>query len=129
MPEKTVFSKIIDRELPADILFENERIILIKDIRPDAPVHILAIPKQPYPNVDALLADTANGKELLWELTTALRTLAHSLGIGESGYRIVTNNGPDAHQVVPHLHIHLLGGEPLRMHAKPGEPSTPEPAG
>jgi len=114
MSEKTVFTRIIDRELPAEILFENEHIIVIKDIHPDAPIHWLGITKHPYTSLDALLSDGDN-RDLLWELLNTLANLAHEHGLKERGYRIVSNIGLDAHQIVPHMHIHLLGGERLQM--------------
>ncbi len=119
MTPPSIFTKIINREVPADILFENERIIVIKDIKADAPIHYLGITKHPYLNLDDLLTSSNQEKELLWELFTTLASLADQAGIKESGYRIITNNGPDARQVVPHLHIHLLGGEPLNIQDHP----------
>lgn len=119
MSEKTIFSRIIDREVPADIVFENDRIIVIKDIKADAPVHLLGITKHPYKNIRELLE--SGDKELLWELMSTLGKMAEEQGIAESGFRLVSNNGPDANQVVPHLHIHLLGGEPLHIHTRDGE--------
>lgn len=113
MSEKTIFSRIIDRELPADIIFENERIIVIKDIKPDAPVHWLGITKHPYTDIHQLLQE--NNQELLWELLTILDRLALEAGLDTGGYRLVTNYGPHAHQIVPHLHVHLLGGEKLQV--------------
>lgn len=116
MSEKSVFSKIIDREIPSEIVFENDQVIIIKDINPDAPVHLLGITKKPYQNLDELLNTTGDGKDLLWELFTALARVAKELGLDRTGYRFVANNGPDAHQIVNHLHIHLLGGGPLQLH-------------
>jgi histidine triad (HIT) family protein len=115
MNEKTIFSKIIDRELPADIIFENDQIIIIKDIHPDAPVHLLGITKHPYSSMHDLLMSGEEARNVLWELMKTLAQIAEDLGISKSGYRFVTNIGPDAHQIVPHLHIHLLGGERLQM--------------
>jgi histidine triad (HIT) family protein len=115
MSEKSVFSKIIDRELPAEIVFENDHIIVIKDIQPDAPIHLLGITKKPYTNLDELLQE-ADGRDLLWELYSRLSQIAHDHGIDKTGYRLVTNIGEHAHQIVPHLHVHLLGGEKLQMH-------------
>jgi histidine triad (HIT) family protein len=114
MSEKSIFSKIIDREIPADIVFESERIIVIKDINPDAPVHLLGITKKPYQNVHELLKD-GNQADLLWELMSTLAQVAEEQGIAESGYRLITNSGKDAHQIVPHLHVHLVGGARLQM--------------
>ena len=111
--EKSIFSKIIDRELAADIVFESNAIIVIKSIQPHAPIHLLAIPKVPFQNIHELLASIEH-KDLLWELLNTLRTLAIDLGIDTSGYKLVVNTGNDAGQSVNHLHIHLLGGAPLQ---------------
>lgn len=110
----TTFTKIINRELPANIIFENDSIIIIQDIHPDAKIHLLGITKEPYANIHALLTD-GDQRDLLWELMSSLATVAKERGIAESGYRLVINTGPDAHQIVPHLHVHLLGGETLQM--------------
>lgn len=107
--EKDVFAQIIDRELPADIVFENERIIVIKNIHPKAPVHLLGITKEPYANLHELL-QSGNHQELLWELFHTLSDLAIQLGIAETGYKLSANNGPDAGQTIFHLHVHLVGG-------------------
>lgn len=112
MNEPSVFTKIINRELESEIVFETERIIVIKNIDPQAPVHLLGITKKPYQSIDALLQGK-NEQELLWELFTCLSNLAHEFGIAEAGYRLVTNIGKDGGQSVPHLHVHLLGGAPL----------------
>lgn len=113
MSNASVFTKIINRELPADIVFENERLIVIKDIHPDAPVHLLGITKQPFESMHQLMQ--GDNQALLWELFQVLTRIAEEHGIAESGYRLVTNVGDDAHQVVKHLHVHLLGGEKLQM--------------
>ncbi len=113
MSEKSIFSHIIDREIPAEIFFENERLIVIRDIKPDAPTHLLAIPKHPYSSIHE--AVEAGEKDLVWELFTKLTEIAGDLHLKESGYRIIINTGHDAHQTVPHLHVHLLGGELLHM--------------
>lgn len=107
---KTIFQKIIDREIPAKLAHEDEHCIAIHDINPQAPVHVLVIPKKPIPRVgEATAADQSVLGHLL--LTAAL--LAKKLGIAESGYRIVINSGPDGGESVPHLHVHLLGKRPL----------------
>lgn len=108
----TVFSKIIDRELPSDIVFESENIIIIKNIQPHAPVHLLGITKKPFNSLHELLLDT-NNRDLLWELFSSLASQAEKLGLDASGYRLATNIGKDAGQSVPHLHVHLLGGAEL----------------
>ena len=110
--EPSIFTKIINREIPAEIVWENERIIVIKDIKQDAPVHLLGITKVPYKNIDDLVTNSTE-KDLLWELFSVLAECARKMGIEESGYRLVNNNGADAHQIVPHLHVHLVGGAPL----------------
>lgn len=109
MPQKTIFQKIIDRELPATVRYEDERCIVIEDISPQAPVHLLVIPKKPIPRLAQLEAQDA---ELMGYLFTVIQRLSISLGL-EEGFRIVINNGPKAGETVPHLHIHLLGGRVL----------------
>ncbi len=111
--ETSVFTRIINRELPATILYESEQVIVIENIEPKAPIHYLAIPKHPYVTVGELVEapDTA---VLLHELFSSLYQLAKERGIAESGYRIITNNGHDGGQSVPHLHFHLLGGTSLK---------------
>jgi histidine triad (HIT) family protein len=105
----TLFSKIIARELPAEILFENERVIAIRDIFPKAEVHILIITKKEIPDLQSMSAEDL---PLLGEIVQAAQKLAKQLGI-EKGYRLVTNNGALAGQSIFHLHFHLLGGKNL----------------
>ncbi len=101
---KTLFQRIADREIPARIEHEDERCIVIHDIQPQAPVHLLIIPKLPIARLDeATDADEA----VLGHLLIVARDVAKKLGLG-GGYRIVINNGPDACESVPHLHLHLL---------------------
>jgi histidine triad (HIT) family protein len=103
---KTLFQKIIDREIPAKIAHEDEHCIAIHDINPQAPVHVLVIPKRAIARVAAAQpADAA----ILGHLLLTAATLARQLGVAESGYRLVINNGPDGGETVPHLHVHLLG--------------------
>ena len=107
---KTLFQKIIDREIPAKLAHEDDLCIAIHDINPQAPVHVLVIPKKLIPRVgEATAADQATLGHLL--LTAA--SLAKKLGVAESGYRLVINNGRDGGESVPHLHVHLLGQRPL----------------
>ena len=105
-----IFKKIIDREIPADIVYEDERCMVFKDINPVAPVHVLIIPKKEIPSLNDL---SAEDQELVGYLFLIAKKVAHQLGIGESGYRTVINCGRDGGQEVPHLHIHLLGGQRL----------------
>jgi histidine triad (HIT) family protein len=106
---KTLFQRIIDREIPARIEHEDERCIVIRDIRPQAPTHLLIIPKRPIARVDeAADADEA----ALGHLLVTARDVSRKLRL-ENGYRIVINNGPDACESVPHLHLHLLAGRQM----------------
>ncbi|MCH7964419.1 MAG: histidine triad nucleotide-binding protein [Bacteroidetes bacterium] len=108
----TIFSKIINKEIPADIVFESDNILAFKDINPQAPVHILIIPKIEIPKVTDL-----NGKEhasLLGEMIDAANKLAKENGIDESGFRLVLNCGDNGGQEVYHLHLHLLGGRQMK---------------
>jgi histidine triad (HIT) family protein len=107
---KTIFQKIIDREIPAKLAHEDEHCIAIHDINPQAPVHVLIIPKKLIPRVgEASAADQA----VLGHLLLTGAALAKKLGVAESGYRLVINHGRDGGESVPHLHVHLLGKRPL----------------
>ncbi len=106
----TIFAKIIRREVPADIVYEDDTVLAFRDITPQAPVHIVIIPKKPIVN----LLDTEPGDTLLLGqlLATAVH-VARTLGLDKTGFRVVVNAGPDGGQSVDHLHLHLLGGRPL----------------
>ena len=106
---KTLFEKIIDREIPADIIFEDELSIVIKDISPQAPTHLLIIPKKVIPN---LSDSTAEDQSILGHLMLVAGQIADQLGLDET-FRLVVNNGAKAGQSVFHLHLHLLSGRPL----------------
>jgi len=106
---KTIFQKIIDREIPAKLVHEDELCIAIHDIQPQAPVHVLVIPKKPLLRLaEAGVADQA----LLGHLLLTAAALAKQLGLAQ-GYRVVINNGPHGGESVPHLHVHLLGQRPM----------------
>ena len=108
----TIFSKIINKEIPANIVFESEKILAFKDINPQAPTHILIIPKIEIPKVSDL-----KGKEhagLLAEMFDVANNLAKEMGIAEEGYRLVFNCGKNGGQEVYHLHMHLLGGRQMK---------------
>lgn len=106
----TIFSKIIARQLPADIVYEDEHCLAFRDINPQAPVHVLVIPKREIPRlVDAALED----QSLLGHLLLAANEVARQLGVDEA-YRLVVNNGAHAGQSVFHLHLHILAGRPMR---------------
>jgi histidine triad (HIT) family protein len=107
---KTLFEKIVAREIPAQIVYEDDLVIAFRDIKPAAPVHALIVPKKPIPRIaEANAADHA----VLGHLILKAAHVAEKLGLGASGYRLVINNGPDAGESVPHLHLHILGGRHL----------------
>lgn len=106
----TIFEKIATREIPASIVHEEEDFIAFHDISAQAPVHVLIVPKRCIPRIALAAADDA---ALLGRMLLAAREIAAKLGVLESGYRLVINNGRDAGESVPHLHIHLLAGRPL----------------
>lgn len=105
----TIFGKIIKGELPSEKVFENERIIAIKDIHPQAPVHILIIPKKEFQDLQSV---PPQDLPLIAEIGQVAQQLARKFNI-ENGYRLLTNNGSEAGQVIFHLHFHLLGGRKL----------------
>jgi histidine triad (HIT) family protein len=106
MAEKTIFKKIIDREIPAKIAYEDDLCLAFEDIHPAAPVHLIVIPKKEIKSVD----DVSEADEaIVGHLFVAMRTIAARLGLAH-GYRVVTNCGRDAGQEVMHLHFHMLAG-------------------
>lgn len=111
MAEETIFSKIIRREIAADIVHEDEVCLAFRDINPQAPTHILIIPKEPVAGIQE--ARPAH-RDALGHLLVIARQIAEQEGIAESGYRCVINAGPDGGQEVYHLHLHLLGGRHLQ---------------
>lgn len=106
---ETIFSKIIRREIPADIVYEDDLALAFKDIVPQAPIHILIIPKKPLPQ---LAAAESEDHALMGHLLLTAKRVAEQAGL-ESGYRLVINNGPDGGQTVDHLHLHILGGRQM----------------
>ncbi len=107
---ETIFAKIIRREIPADIVYEDDDVLAFRDVSPQAPIHIVIIPKKPLVN----LLDTHPGDTLLLgQLMSAAVHIARTLGLSETGFRVVVNVGPDGGQSVDHLHLHLLGDRPL----------------
>ncbi len=107
---ETIFSKIMAREIPADIVYEDEHVLAFKDIAPQAPVHVLVIPKKYIHNVLTL---EESDTELAGQILLACSKVAQLMGIEEGGARIVFNCGTDGGQAVPHLHAHVLGGRKL----------------
>ena len=106
----TLFERIAAGEIPADIVRNDEDVLAIRDINPQAPVHILIIPQRVIPRI-GLARD--NDAALLGQLLLAARDIAKQEGLDETGYRLVINHGPHAGESVPHLHVHLLGGRPM----------------
>lgn len=105
-----VFCKIINKELPAEIAYEDNNFLVIKDIKPKSPVHLLIIPKKHILSVNYL---ESKDKELIGELFLVAQKIAKTKGTAETGYRLIFNVGPDAGQTVEHLHLHLMGGRKL----------------
>ncbi|MFL6543301.1 MAG: histidine triad nucleotide-binding protein [Chthoniobacterales bacterium] len=105
----TIFEKIARREIPADIVFENNEIVAFHDVNAQAPVHVLVVPKRVIPRIAEANDSDA---DVLGRLLLAARDVAKQLNL-VSGYRIVINNGPDAGETVPHLHVHVMGKRQL----------------
>lgn len=108
--EDCLFCKIIRREVPGEIAYEDDEVLAFKDIHPLAPVHLLIIPKIHLRNLNEILPEH---EKLIGHIFRVIKRLAEELGVAESGYRVVTNTGADGGQVVGHLHFHLLGGKAL----------------
>jgi histidine triad (HIT) family protein len=107
---KNVFERIIDREIPAAIVYEDDLVLAFRDVSPKAPVHVLIIPKQGIPR----LAETKpSDASILGHLLVKAAEVAAQLGLAQKGYRLVINNGPDGGESVPHLHCHILGGRAM----------------
>ena len=107
--DKTLFQKIADHEIPADIVYEDDHCVVFRDIHPQAPVHVLIVPRKPIPSLNDL---TLEDRTLIGHLILIAAKVADLEGL-EGGYRTVFNCGPDGGQVVYHLHLHLLGGRKL----------------
>lgn len=107
---KTLFQRIADREIPAEILFEDDQCVAFRDVNPQAPTHVLVIPRRPIASLEKLADSDA---PLLAHLWLVIRDVARQLGIAEDGYRVVVNCGIDGGQTVDHLHFHILGGRSL----------------
>ncbi len=108
----TLFEKIIAREIPAEIVYEDELCLAFKDINPQAPIHVLLIPKKPIPRIGEAQEDDAY---LLGHLMLQIGTLTEQLGVcaADKGFRVVINHGKNGGETVPHMHIHILAGRPL----------------
>jgi len=106
----TIFGRIARHEVPANIVYEDDAVIAFHDTAPQAPIHVVVIPKKP---LAGLLAAAPDDTLLLGQLMQAAVHVARTLGLAESGFRVIINSGPDAGQSVDHLHLHVLGGRPL----------------
>lgn len=106
----TLFERIIVREIPADIVYEDDLVLAFRDIKPEAPVHILVVPKKVIPRISQAQPED---QPVLGHLLLKAAEIAEKVGLTESGYRFVINNGSDAGESVPHLHLHILGGRAM----------------
>jgi histidine triad (HIT) family protein len=111
MPANCLFCKIVARTLPAEILFEDDKAIVIKDIHPKAPVHVLVVPKQ---HIDSITSLTEGDDALVGHMVLVAKQQAEKLGVAESGYKLIFNVGQHGGQTVPHIHLHILGGKQLQ---------------
>jgi len=107
---KTLFEKIIDREIPATVVYEDDLVLAFRDIKPQAPTHVLVIPKKPIPRIAEAKPED---HKVLGHLLLKAAEVANQLGLTQSGFRLVFNNGPDAGEAVPHLHCHIVGGRKM----------------
>jgi histidine triad (HIT) family protein len=110
MMSDTIFGKIVRKEIPADIVYEDDLSLAFRDVNPQAPTHILVIPKKPIPQLDAA---TLEDCDLLGHLLLTAKKVAEQAGLG-NGYRVVINNGNDGGQTVYHLHLHILGDRQMK---------------
>lgn len=106
----TLFEKIVARQIPADVVYEDDRVLAFRDIKPQAPVHILVVPKKAIPRIDEA---SDEDQSLVGHLVLQAASVARRLGLDRTGFRLVINNGPDGGESVPHLHVHILGGRAL----------------
>jgi histidine triad (HIT) family protein len=108
--ENCIFCKIIDKQIPSDVVYEDDTIIAFKDIQPAAPVHVLIVPKKHISSIKEI--DPGNA-DILKDIHLAANKIAKKLGVSEKGYRLINNCGADAGQTVMHIHYHLIGGKNL----------------
>ena len=109
--DECIFCKIIRGEMPATIVYTDEQVTAFRDIRPVSPSHILVVPNKHIPSMNAV---SEQDEQLLGHMLTVVKPIADREGITDTGYRLIVNTGPDAHQVVYHLHLHIIGGGPMR---------------
>jgi histidine triad (HIT) family protein len=107
---KTLFEKIVAREIPASIVYEDDLVLAFRDVKPQAPHHVLIVPKKPIARIAEAKPED---HQVLGHLLIKAAEVARTLGISQTGFRLVFNNGPDAGEAVPHLHCHIIGGRQL----------------
>jgi histidine triad (HIT) family protein len=107
----TLFERIIAREAPGQIVYEDDQVVAFHDLHPQAPVHVLVVPRKPLPRIGLAMPED---ETLLGHLLLKAAEVARQLGVSETGYRLVINHGRDGGETVPHLHCHILGGRPMR---------------
>ena len=112
-----IFARILRGELPCKKVYEDAHVLAFHDIHPQAPVHVLVIPKGAYVSMDDFHAKASEAEQAA--LMRAIGHVARLAGVGDSGYRVIANNGGDGHQEVPHLHFHVLGGRPMGRMVSP----------
>ena len=115
--ENNIFARILRGEIPCDKVFEDDHVLAFNDVNPQAPVHILVIPKGAYVSWHDFAGHASDAE--ITALMRAVGRIATDKGLAEAGYRTLVNNGPDANQEVPHLHIHIFAGQPLGRMIKP----------
>lgn len=115
--DNNVFARILRGEIPCERVYEDEHTLAFKDINPQAPVHILVIPKGRYVSMDDFSAQASEAE--IAAFVRAIGHVAREAGVAESGYRFLANTGPDAHQEVPHFHVHIFGGRRLGRMVSP----------
>jgi histidine triad (HIT) family protein len=108
---KTLFQKIADKELPSTLVYEDDQVVAFKDIDPQAPTHVLIVPRKPIPRIAEA---TPEDHKVLGHLLLKAAQVARELGLEASGYRLVINNGAHGGEAVPHLHLHILGGRQMK---------------
>lgn len=107
---KTLFQKIADREISGDIVYEDDQVLAFRDIRPAAPTHVLIVPRKIIPRINEA---SPEDQAVLGHLLLKAAHVARQLGLDKDGFRLVINNGPNAGETVPHLHLHILGGRAM----------------
>ena len=107
---KTLFEKLIAREIPATIVYEDDLVVAFRDVKPQAPTHVLIVPRKPIPRIAEAQPED---HQVLGHLLLKAAEVARKLGLTENGFRLVFNNGRDAGEAVPHLHCHIIGGRAL----------------